>query len=84
MKGGACSKCGSTDLKDPRHFRAQGIGSKADLNIISCNNCRYTELYEMDAKESAPVKKKIAMVWLFFVIIPVCLGFGISLYLRLT
>ena len=80
MKNGTCTKCGSTNLEVPRHFRAQGIGSKTDLNIISCNECGYSELYAMDAEENAPIKKKIAMLWLFAVIIPITLICGVSLY----
>lgn len=83
MVSDACPKCGSTDMKAPRHFRAQGIGAKTDLNIISCNECRYSELYELDAEESAPIKRKVAMIWLFLVILPTVLVVGISLYYSL-
>ena len=68
MAGNSCPKCGSTDLKPPRHFRARGIGTNADLNIICCNECSYSESYEIDAEERAPIKKRIAMVWLFLVL----------------
>ena len=80
MKSGTCPKCGGNNLGVPRHFRAQGIGAKrriwpyTDMNIISCNECRYSELYEMDAEESAPIKRNVAMIWLFAVILPTVLA----------
>ena len=66
-------------MADPRHFRAQGIGTKVDMNIISCNECRYSELYEMTAEEREPVKEKVALMW-FIVVIPILLSIGVTLY----
>ncbi len=79
MKSGRCPKCESKNLADPRHFRAQGIGTKADMNIISCNDCRYSELYEMTAAEREPVKEKVGLM-LLLIIIPTLLSIGITLY----
>ncbi len=84
MIEGKCPKCGSLDLKPKQHFRAQGIGktrAKADLNLIICNKCGYSELYEMSEAESAPIKRNMTVFLIFVVILPTILGIGIPIWL---
>ena len=84
MIKGKCPKCGSLDLKPKQHFRAQGIGktrAKADLNLIICNKCGYSELYEMSEAESAPIKRNMAFFWTFFVILPSLIGIALPIWL---
>ena len=84
MLDGKCPKCGSLDLKPKKHFRAQGIGAnraKADLNLIICNKCGYSELYEMSEAESAPIKKSMTFFITFFVILPTLIGIALPIWL---
>ena len=67
MKNGSCPKCGSNDLLGPRPLRGAGEG----LMITSCNQCRFSELYTPDAVEKSAHDMKVAMVWLFAVILPI-------------
>ena len=83
MAIGNCSKCGSSDVKAPRHIRTRGVTSAttADLNIITCNKCRFTEFYELTEEELVPIMKKVAMVWIFAVIIPIAIGIAVPVWL---
>ena len=83
MKDGRCPKCGSSDLKAPRHIRARGVTSAktADLNIITCRKCMYTEFYELTEDETAPINKKAGMIFFFAAVLPTLIGIGVSLWL---
>tara|TARA_B100001996_G_scaffold201188_1_gene153995 strand:+ start:196 stop:456 length:261 start_codon:yes stop_codon:yes gene_type:complete len=78
-----CSKCGSSDLKEPRHVRTRGVTSStvADLNIITCNKCRYTEFYELSEDELAPINKKAGLIFLFAAVIPTLIGIAVPIWL---
>ena len=78
-----CSKCGSSDLKEPRHVRTRGVTSStvADLNIITCNKCRYTEFYELSEDELAPINKKADLIFLFAAVIPTLIGIAVPIWL---
>ncbi len=80
---GNCPKCGSSDWKLPRHVRARGVTSvaTADLNIITCKNCGFTELYELTKEELAPVNKKARMIFIFAGVLPTLLGIAIPIWL---
>ena len=80
MKSGKCPKCGSSDLKAPRHIRARGVTSAktADLNIITCNKCKYTEFYELTEEETALVDKKAGKIFFFAAVMPTLIGIGVS------
>ena len=47
-KSGVCPKCGSKDLGVERDFRLPG---REFLKIISCNKCKFVELYTIDNDE---------------------------------
>jgi|TARA_B110000438_G_scaffold21647_2_gene19627 predicted nucleic-acid-binding Zn-ribbon protein len=74
MLTGTCPKCGGDNLEGPESFRNFGI------NKISCNHCRYTELYGLDSDESVVYKRKIAFIWLICVILPIT----VSIYFWLS
>jgi predicted nucleic-acid-binding Zn-ribbon protein len=78
-----CPKCGSSDLKPPRHIRARGVTSAKyrDLNIITCRKCRYTEFYELTEDEVAPINKKAGMIIFFAAVLPTLIGIGVSVWL---
>lgn len=80
---GDCPKCGITDWKPPRHVRTRGVTSTAiaDLNIITCNKCGFTELYELSEQELAPIKKKALMIFIFAGIVPILLGIAVPIWL---
>ena len=83
MKDRKCPKCGSSDLKPPRHIRARGVTSAktADLNIITCNKCKYTEFYELTEEETALVDKKAGKIFFFAAVMPTLIGIGVSVWL---
>jgi len=83
MKSGKCPKCGSSDLKAPRHIRTRGITSAAaaDLNIITCNKCRYTEFYELTEDELAPINKMAGKIFFFAAVMPTLIGIAVSIWL---
>ena len=83
MESGTCTKCGSSDLKEPRHIRTRGVTSSttADLNMITCNQCRFTEFYELTEEELGPIKKKVAMILIFAMILPILIGMLVPIWL---
>ncbi|MDP6870426.1 MAG: zinc ribbon domain-containing protein [Candidatus Poseidoniaceae archaeon] len=80
---GNCSKCGNSDWKSPRHVRARGVTSTAyaDLNIITCNKCGFTEFYELTEEELVPINKKVAKIFIFAAVVPTLIGIGVSIWL---
>ena len=60
MRDGKCPKCGSSDVKGDRPFRHQGEG----LMITSCNQCRFAELYTLDAQEKVVHRRTVLYVYL--------------------
>ena len=78
-----CPKCGISDWKLPRHVRARGVTSAttADLNIITCNKCRFTELYELTEEELNSVNKKAGIIFIFAAVLPTLIGIGVSIWL---
>ena len=78
-----CPKCGSSDWKLPRHVRTRGVTSAAtaDLNIITCNKCGFTEFYELTEEELAPINKKAGMIFIFAAVVPTLIGIGVSIWL---
>ena len=80
---GNCPKCGISDWKLPRHVRTRGVTSAAtaDLNIITCNKCGFTELYELTEEELAPINKKAGMIFIFAAVVPTLIGIGVSIWL---
>ena len=80
---GNCPKCGVSDWKLPRHVRTRGVTSTAtaDLNIITCNKCRFTEFYELTEEELAPIKKKASMIFIFAAVIPTLIGIAVPIWL---
>ena len=78
-----CPKCGSSDLKAPRHIRTRGVTSAktADLNIITCRKCRYTEFYELSEEEAAPIDKKAGKIFFFAAVLPTLIGIGVPVWL---
>jgi len=78
-----CPKCGISDWKSPRHVRARGVTSTsiADLNIITCNKCGFTEFYELTGEELVPINKKAAMIFIFAGVVPTLIGIGVSIWL---
>ena len=83
MKSDTCPKCGSTDLKAPRHVRTRGVTATAtaDLNIITCKKCRFAEFYELTEEELAPLNKKAGMIFIFAAVVPTLIGIGVSIWL---
>ena len=59
MKSGNCPKCGSDDLSEGRPLRHQGEG----LMISSCNQCRFAELYTLDAQEKVAHRRTILLIY---------------------
>ena len=47
-KSKLCPKCGSKDLSTERDWRLPG---REFLKIISCNKCKFVELYTIDNDE---------------------------------
>ena len=80
---GNCPKCGGSDWKLPRHVRTRGVTSAAtaDLNIITCNKCRFTEFYELTEEELAPINKKAGMIFIFGAVVPTLIGIVVSIWL---
>ena len=80
---GNCPKCGSSDWKSPRHVRTRGItaAATADLNIITCNKCGFTELYELTEEELAPINKKASMIFIFAAVLPTLIGIAVPIWL---
>ena len=80
---GNCPKCGISDWKLPRHVRTRGVTSAAtaDLNIITCNKCGFTEFYELTEEELAPINKKASMIFIFAAVLPTLIGIGVSIWL---
>ncbi len=78
-----CHKCGSSDWKEPRHVRTRGITSTvvANLNIITCKKCGFTEFYELTGKELEPIKKKETKIWIIVMVIPIIIGIGVPIWL---
>ncbi len=79
----SCPKCGSSDWKSARHIRTRGVSSSdyADLNIITCKKCRFTELYELTEEELVPINKKATMIFIFAAVVPTLIGIGVSIWL---
>ena len=82
LKVSNCLKCGSSDLKSPRHIRTRGVTSSvtADLNIVTCNKCRFTEFYELSDEESVPIKKKATLIFIFAAVIPTLIGIAVPIW----
>ena len=80
---GNCPKCGISDWKLPKHVRTRGVTSAAtaDLNMITCNKCGFTELYELTEEELAPINKKAGMIFIFAAVVPTLIGIGVSIWL---
>ena len=80
---GKCLKCGSSDFKAPRHVRTRGVTSSktADLNLITCKKCNFTEFYELTEDELAPINKKVAMIFIFAAVIPTLIGIAVPIWL---
>ena len=80
---GNCPKCGSSDWKSPRHVRTRGVtaAATADLNIITCNKCGFTELYELTEEELAPINKKASMIFIFAAVLPTFIGIAVPIWL---
>ena len=80
---GDCPKCGSSDWKSPRHVRTRGVtaAATADLNIITCNKCGFTELYELTEEELAPINKKASMIFIFAAVLPTLIGIAVPIWL---
>ena len=80
---GNCPKCGSSDWKSPRHIRTRGVtaAATADLNIITCNKCGFTELYELTEEELAPINKKASMIFIFAAVLPTLIGIAVPIWL---
>ena len=80
---GNCPKCGSSDWKSPRHVRTRGVtaAATADLNIITCNKCGFTELYELSEEELAPINKKASMIFIFAAVLPTLIGIAVPIWL---
>ncbi len=78
-----CPKCGSSDRKLPRHIRTRGVTSAAtaDLNIITCKKCGFTEFYELTEEELVPINKKAAKIFIFAAVVPTLIGIGVSIWL---
>lgn len=74
MKSGTCPKCGSDDLAEDRPFRHQGEG----IMIAACNQCRYAELYTLDAQEKVAHRRTVLYVYLGIAAV-----FGISIALSI-
>ncbi len=83
MSMGKCSKCGSSDWKEARHVRARGITATtvAELNIITCKKCGFTEFYELTEKELEPIKKNENKIWIFVMVIPILIGIAVPAWL---
>ena len=80
---GNCPKCGSSDWTSPRHVRTRGVtaAATADLNIITCNKCGFTELYELTEEELAPINKKASMIFIFAAVLPTLIGIAVPIWL---
>ena len=79
---GNCSKCGSSDLKPPRHVRTRGVtGPIAELKINTRNKCRFTEFYELTEKELEPIKKNENKILIFVMVIPILIGIAVPIWL---
>ena len=79
---GNCSKCGSSDLKPPRHVRTRGVtGPIAELKIITCNKCRFTEFYELTEEELVPYKKQITKIFIIWMVLPIVIGIAVPIWL---
>lgn len=80
---GNCPKCGSANWKPPRHVRTRGVTAvaTADLNIITCQKCGFSELYELDEKELGSVNKKAYMIFIFAAVIPTLIGIAVPIWL---
>ena len=79
----SCPKCGNSDLKPARHVRMRGVtaAATADLNIITCNKCRFTEFYELTEKEVGAVNKKARLIFIFAAVVPTLLGIAVPIWL---
>ena len=78
-----CPKCGISDWKLPRHVRTRGVTSAtaADLNIITCNKCRFTEFYELTEEELAPIKNQVTKIFIFAMVLPIVIGIAVPIWL---
>ena len=78
-----CPKCGISDWKLPRHVRTRGVTSAAtaDLNIVTCNKCGFTEFYELTEEELAPINNKAALIFIFAAVVPTLIGIAVSVWL---
>ena len=79
---GNCPKCGSSDLKPPRHVRTRGVtGPIVELKIITCNKCRFTEFYELTEEELVPYKKQITKIFIIWMVLPIIIGIAVPIWL---
>ena len=79
---GNCPKCGSSDLKPPRHVRTRGVtGPIAELKIITCNKCRFTEFYELTEEELVPYKKQVNKILIIWMVLPIVIGIAVPIWL---
>jgi len=83
LSRGNCPKCGSADWKPPRHVRTRGVtaAATADLNIITCKKCGFSELYELTEGELGSVNKKATMIFIFAAVIPTLIGIAVPIWL---
>ena len=65
-KSGVCPKCGSKDLGVERDFRLPG---REFLKIISCNKCKFVELYTIDNdKKEKRIRNGNIFLWSMMII----------------
>lgn len=67
MKDGQCPKCGSVDLTESKKARYSG---PEGLQMISCNVCRFVELYTPDESEQAQMSRQTTLYLLLVIAIP--------------
>ena len=74
---------GVQDWKPPRHVRTRGVtaAATADLNIITCKKCGFTEFFELTEEELAPINKKATMIFIFAAVVPTLIGIAVPIWL---
>ena len=53
----------------------------ADLNIISCNKCGFTEFYELTEEELVPYKKQAIKIFIIWMVLPIVIGIAVPIWL---
>lgn len=83
LSRGNCPKCGSANWKPPRHVRTRGVtaAATADLNMITCEKCGFTEFFELTEEELAPINKKATMIFIFAAVVPTLIGIAVPIWL---